>query len=134
MNEQVPRIAVVSPFLDKQHGTERALSEQAERLARDYGYEVHLYSQRVEDVGGVQEYRGRKGEAREPGRIWWHRVSEAPGPHVGKFLWWMRANERRRKKDESEQGLKHDLVYSPGINCRDADAILVHVVFAELVS
>ena len=138
LNEDPPRIAVVSPFLDKQHGTERAASEQVERLAWDYGYEVHLYCQRVEDVGGVEEYRGRGGAAgepeRSPGRIWWHRVSEAPGPHVGKFLWWMRANRRQRVRDGKEYGLKYDLVYSPGINCRDADAILIHVVFAELVT
>jgi len=37
LNEDPPRIAVVSPFLDKQHGTERAASEQVERLARDFG-------------------------------------------------------------------------------------------------
>jgi len=137
LNQDPPRIAVVSPFLDKRHGTERAASEQVERLARDYDYEVHLYCQRLEDVAGVEEYRGRRGAAsepeRSPGRIWWHRVSQAPGPHVGKFLCWMRANRRQRVSDGKEYGLKYDLVYSPGINCRDADAILIHVVFAELL-
>ena len=43
-------IAVVSPFLDKRHGTERCVAEQVERLAQEYGYEVHVYSQRVEDM------------------------------------------------------------------------------------
>ena len=45
-----PRIAVVSPFLDKKHGTERCVLEQVERLAREQDYEIHIYSQRVEDV------------------------------------------------------------------------------------
>jgi UDP-glucose:(heptosyl)LPS alpha-1,3-glucosyltransferase len=30
------------------------------------------------------------------------------------------------------RGLKCDLVYSPGINCLDADVVSVHIVFAEL--
>ena len=43
------RLAVVSPFLDKRHGTERCIAEQLERLAG--AYEIHLYSERVgEDV------------------------------------------------------------------------------------
>lgn len=132
MNGQPLRIAVVSPFLDKRHGTERAASEQVERLAGVYGHQVHLYCQRVEDVRGVREFRGEKGSAGEEGGIWWHRVPEARGPHLWKFLRWMRANQRQRKKDEEAHGLHFDLVYSPGINCRDADAILIHVVFSEL--
>jgi hypothetical protein len=39
----------VSPFVDRRHGTERALAELLERLARDYGCEIHLYAQRIED-------------------------------------------------------------------------------------
>ena len=132
MNGQPLRIAVVSPFFDKRHGTERAASEQVERLARVYGHEVHLYCQRVENLSGMREFRGAGAGAREGGRIWWHRVSEAQGPHLWKFLRWMRANQRQRKRDEEEHGLRFDLVYSPGINCRDADAILIHVVFSEL--
>ena len=44
------RLAVVSPFVDRRHGAERALAELLERLARDYGCEIHLYAQRVEDL------------------------------------------------------------------------------------
>ena len=44
------RLAVVSPFVDRRHGTERALAELLERLAGDYGCEIHLYAQRVEDL------------------------------------------------------------------------------------
>ena len=44
------RLAVVSPFVDRRHGTERVLAEVLERLAGKYGYEIHLYAQRVEDL------------------------------------------------------------------------------------
>jgi len=36
------RLAVVSPFVDRRHGTERAIAELLERLARDYHCEIHL--------------------------------------------------------------------------------------------
>lgn len=43
-----PRVAVVSPFLDKGHGTERIVLEWISRLVEDF--EIHVYSQRVKDV------------------------------------------------------------------------------------
>jgi len=109
------RIAVVSPFLDKQHGTERCVAEQVERLARDY--EVHLYSNRVEDV--------------DLSKIVWHRVPALLGPHALAYLWWLGANHFQRLWDRRFRGLKYDLLYMPGINCLDADVISVHIVFAE---
>jgi glycosyltransferase involved in cell wall biosynthesis len=111
-----PQIAVVSPFLDKRHGTERCVSEQIERLARDY--EVHVYSNRVEDV--------------DLSRIIWHRVRELPGPHLLAYCWWVIANRLSRWLDRRLHGLAPALVYSPGINCFDADVVSVHIVFAEL--
>jgi UDP-glucose:(heptosyl)LPS alpha-1,3-glucosyltransferase len=113
------RIAVVSPVLDKRQGTERCVAEQTERLARDHGYEVHLYSQRVEDL------------SLDGGRIIWHRVPSAPGPGLVKYLWWFAANHLWRWWDSRVRGIRYDLVYSPGINCLDADAVAVHIVFAE---
>jgi UDP-glucose:(heptosyl)LPS alpha-1,3-glucosyltransferase len=116
MPEQAkPRIAVVSPFLDKQHGTERCVAEQVERLARDY--EVHLYSNRVEDV--------------DLSKIVWHRVPALPGPHLFAYIWWFAANHFQRWWDARFRGLKCELLYMPGINCLDADVISVHIVFAE---
>jgi glycosyltransferase involved in cell wall biosynthesis len=111
------RIAVVSPFVDKRHGTERCLAEQLERLARDY--EIHLFSSRVEDtdLSGIE----------------WHRVPEIPGPHLAKYLFWFAANHVCRWNARRRAGRPYDLVYSPGINCLDADVVLVHVVFAELL-
>ncbi len=49
-----PRLTVVSPFVDKSHGTERVLAEQIERLSSDY--EIHLYSERVDDVDLEEDY------------------------------------------------------------------------------
>jgi UDP-glucose:(heptosyl)LPS alpha-1,3-glucosyltransferase len=138
------RIAVVSPFLDKRHGTERCVAEQIERLAGKYGYEVHLYSQSVEDLVGIEnDHCGlRSIEARGPraaglsgtsraGRIIWHRVPAIPGPHLVNYLWWFGANHVWRWRDRRFRGLRCQLTYTPGINCFDADVISVHVVFAE---
>jgi UDP-glucose:(heptosyl)LPS alpha-1,3-glucosyltransferase len=114
-NNAKPRIAIVSPFLDKQHGTECCVAEQAERLTRYY--EVHLYCNRVENV--------------DLSEIIWHRVPALPGPHALAYLWWLAANHLQRFGDGQFRGLKYDLLYSPGINCLNADVISVHIVFAE---
>lgn len=112
-----PRIAVVSPFVDKRHGTERCIAEQLERLASDY--EIHLFSSRVEDL--------------DLSRIVWHQVPQVPGPHLVKFLWWFVANHIWRWRERSRSERSFDLVYSPGINCLDGDVLYVHVVFAEVL-
>lgn len=109
-----PRIAVVSPFLDKQHGTERCIAEQVERLAAEY--EIHIYSMRVDDL--------------DSGKFILHRIPRLPGPHLFHYLWWFAANQLWRWRDRHFRGMRFDLVYSPGINCFDADAIAVHMVFA----
>jgi glycosyltransferase involved in cell wall biosynthesis len=132
------RIAIVSPFLDKRHGTERCVVEELERLARTYGHDVHVYSQRVEDLAGVQRFRARSHaalrelSARESGAIFWHKVPSLPGPHLVKYLWWFIANHVWRWWDRHVRGLRYDLVYSPGVNCLDADVVSVHILFAEL--
>jgi glycosyltransferase involved in cell wall biosynthesis len=109
------RIAVVSPFIDKRHGTERRVAECVNRLADDY--EIHIYSNRVEDV--------------DLGRVTWHRIPALPGPHLFAYLWWVAANHLWRWRDRRFRGLKPAVVYSPGINCFDADATSVHIVFAR---
>ena len=122
------RLAVVSPFVDRRSGTERALAELVERLARDYGCEIHLYSQSVEDlaVGPASA----QGEAQ--GNIIWHRVPPVPGPHLFRFLSWLFLNAFSRRWDRAMHGLYFDLVLSPGINGFDADVVLVHVLFLRL--
>ena len=119
MSEAVrrPRLAVISPFLDKRHGTERRVVEWVSRLAGTF--ETHVYSQHVEDL--------------DLARITWHRIPKIPGPHIVNFLWWLAANHLWRGWDRRIRGMRHDLVFSPGLNCLDADAISVHIVFAEYV-
>ncbi|HTS13013.1 MAG TPA: glycosyltransferase [Candidatus Limnocylindrales bacterium] len=110
-----PRIAVVSPFIDKRHGTERRVAEWIASLANDF--EIHVYSQRVEDL--------------DLGRVTWHRIPRMPGPHLLNYIWWFTANHLWRTWDKRFRGIRHDLVFSPGVNCLDADIVSVHVVFAE---
>lgn len=112
-----PRLAVVSPFLDKRHGTERRVVEWISQLASTF--EIHVYSQSVEDL--------------DLSRICWHRVPKIPGPHLLNFAWWLVANHLWRSWDRRVRGLRHDLTFSPGPNCLDADAISIHIVFAEYV-
>src|ERR1700677_596937 len=116
-NRLRPRIAVVSPFLDKGYGTERTVIEWLLHLPDDF--EVHLYSQRVEDLPS--------------GKFIWHRIPSIPAPGLLGFLWWFAANHICRAWDSRVRRLNYDLVYSPGINCFDADVISVHIVFAEFL-
>jgi glycosyltransferase involved in cell wall biosynthesis len=111
-----PRIAVVSPFLDKRHGTERTVAEQLERLAEEF--EFHIFSARVEDLDLT--------------KFTWHRLPIVPGPQVIRYLWFLTANHFSRWWDRWRYERSYDLVYSPGINCLDADLVAVHVVFADL--
>lgn len=123
------RLAVVSPFVDRRHGTERALAELLERLASNEHCEIHLYAQRVDGLAVVRP--GVPG-ARESGAIFWHRVFSIPGPHLLQFLAWLILNAISRTWDRWFQGLRFDLVVSPGINCLDADVIIVHALFHRL--
>ena len=114
-NRPKPRLAIVSPFLDKSHGTERMVIEWIERLADEF--EIHVYSQQIEDLN--------------LSKIVWHRVPKIPGPHLFNFLYWFSANSRMRRRDSHKQKRSFDIVFSPGTNCLDADAVTVHIVFAE---
>jgi glycosyltransferase involved in cell wall biosynthesis len=125
------RLAVVSPFLDRSHGMERCVVEQIERLAQKYGWEIHLYCQHVEQVAGVHTHSAAAEPLPGETRILGHKISDVPGPHVVKCIWWFAANHFRRWRDRWSGRVKPDLVYSPGINCLDADAIVVHIVFHE---
>ena len=113
--EHKPRLAVVSPFLDKRHGTERRVVEWVSRLADMF--EIHVYSQRVQDL--------------DLAKVVWHRIPKFPGPHILNFLWWFVANRVIRLWNARFRGLRPDLIFSPGPNCLDADVISVHIVFAE---
>lgn len=115
--------------MDRRHGTERALAEVLERLARGRQCEVHLYSQRVEDLPAADASPESPANS---GRILWHRVPSFPGPHLLQFISWLLLNSVRRAWDRTVHGLHFDLVLSPGINCLDADVVIVHALFRRL--
>jgi glycosyltransferase involved in cell wall biosynthesis len=115
LSKSKSRLAVVSPFLDKRNGTERIAVEWVTRLQDSF--EIHLYSQSVEDL--------------DLANIVWHRIPKLPGPHLVNFLWWFLANHLWRAWDRQIRRLRCDLVYSPGVNCLNADVVSVHIIFAE---
>lgn len=115
LRRRKPILAVVSPFIDKRHGTERCIAEQIAALAKDY--EIHLYSSRVEDL--------------PPGSVIWHRVFAVRGPEVFRFLWWFAGNAVVRWRDRV-RGLRPDVVYSPGPNCLRPDIVSVHALFTRI--
>jgi glycosyltransferase involved in cell wall biosynthesis len=131
------RIAVISPFLDRSHGTERCIVEQLERFAVEPGAEIHIYAQRVQDLRGVTRYKYRtpvrsdRDSAEKSNYLLWHKVPAIPGPHLLQYVFWFFANRICRWRDATFHSLKYDLLYSAGINATDADAISVHVVFHE---
>jgi glycosyltransferase involved in cell wall biosynthesis len=124
------RLAVISPFVDRRHGTERALAELLERLVGRYGCEVHLYAQRVEDLQLADSRSARP--PKEAGAIFWHKVPSVPGPHVAQFIGWMFLNGFLRRWHTTFRGGSYDLVLSPGINCLHPDLVIVHALFHRL--
>jgi len=123
------RIAVVSPFVDLRHGTERALAELLDRLAHQYRCEIHLYSERVEDLALSDPSTPHPADQ---GAILWHRIPALPGPHLVRFIAWMILNSVQRASHRLFRGLSFDLVLSPGINTWNADVIIVHALFHRL--
>lgn len=89
--------------------------------------EIHIYSQRIEDLIGVARYPASLSSS----RILWHKVPAMPGPHLFAYIWWFIVNHLLRFWDSRIRGIKFDLLYSPGINALDADVIAVHIVFRE---
>jgi glycosyltransferase involved in cell wall biosynthesis len=124
------RIAVVSPFLDRWHGTERAVVEQIERFLKTPGCEVHIYAQSVQDMEVIRYSRKLPGDGSGAHAIW-HKIPTLPGPHLLNFVWWCFANQAVRWWDRFLHSVRFDVVFSPGINCSDADAIAVQIVFHE---
>jgi glycosyltransferase involved in cell wall biosynthesis len=116
------RIAVITPFVDRQHGSERAVAELLDRLRRVDGNELHLFAERVTGV----EVGKPEGSSAGHGEILWHQVPGRRGPHLLAFWAWYRRNQQMRR------GTEFDIVFSPGVNCPDADIILVHALFSRL--
>ena len=123
------RLAAVSPFVDRSHGTERALAELLERLAQRHHCEIHLYSQRVEDIAVCDLSAERTERA---GGIFWHRVRRLPGPHLLEFVAWLAGNSSLRWCHRVLRRAPFDLIISPGINSLSADVVVVHALFHRL--
>ncbi len=64
--------------------------------------------------------------------IIWHKVPALPGPHLFQFLAWLFLNSICHAWDRWIHGLRFDLLLSPGINCLDADVVIVHALFRRL--
>jgi glycosyltransferase involved in cell wall biosynthesis len=132
------RLAVISPFLDRSHGTERCIVEQLERFALEPTAEIHIYAQRIQDLRGLTRYKysaatksaDHDAETKAQ-RLLWHKIPSIPGPHLLQYIFWFFANRICRWWDGVFHHARYDLLYSPGINATDADAISVHVVFHE---
>lgn len=109
-----PSVWIVTPDLHRQGGTERCLAEQIDRLKERF--DITVFAMRIEDID----------------RAGFH-VRMIPDPRIPqlfRWVWWVFANRVVRWRLSRREG-RPDAVYSPGINCLDADAITVHIVFLK---
>jgi glycosyltransferase involved in cell wall biosynthesis len=81
------------------------------------GFEIDIYSQRVEDM--------------DLSKCTWHRIPKLPGPHLFNFLWWLAAIRLWVYWNRYFHTLRYDLLFSSGANWPGADVICVHIVFSE---
>ncbi len=112
------RLAVVSPFLDKSHGTERIAVEWIAQIAGEF--DVHIYSQARRRSGPVD------------GHLASH--SETSGPAHREFSVVVQREPSLARLGPSRSRISITTSYTvPGVNCLDADAVSVHIVFAEFL-
>jgi phosphatidyl-myo-inositol dimannoside synthase len=103
---------VVSPEVHRRGGTERSLTEQIDRWHDRF--DVRVYSMDVSPAV-AEESTVRH-------------VPRLPGPHLVRWIFWCLTNPLLRRLDTDR---RPDVVYSPGINCGDADAMSVGIMFAN---
>ena len=108
------KVWVVTPELHRRGGTERCLAEQVERWRERF--DLRLYTMRAYGVNldGVAV----------------RRIPWLPGPHLFRYTWWFVANVLVRAWDARRLG-PPDVVHSTGINCPDAQAMSVHMIFGK---
>jgi UDP-glucose:(heptosyl)LPS alpha-1,3-glucosyltransferase len=123
------RIAVISPSVDRRHGTERAVAELLDRLSTQHGDTIDLYAQKVSDLNCNADHAASGDNS---AKIIWHRVSSFPAPHLVQFLGWLLLNRWTRRRRQRATHTVPDIIFSPGINTLDADVILVHAVFHRI--
>lgn len=109
-----PRVWIVTPEIHRSGGTERSVAEQVERWREHFT--IRLYTMLAEDV--------------DLDHVSVRLIPRPPGPHLLRYLWWFIANHALRWWDRGRLDAP-DVTYSPGINCLDADAISVHIVFGR---
>jgi glycosyltransferase involved in cell wall biosynthesis len=108
-----PRVAVATPELHRLGGTERVTAEQVERWSLEF--DVRVYVSRMVDV-------------RVP-PAGFRTVRTIPGPNLLRYLWWFAGNSLVRVREGRRR--PEDVTFSPGVNCLDADAIGIHIVFSK---
>jgi len=123
------RITVISPSVDRQHGTERAVAELLDRLSTQHCDSIDLYAQKVSDLNCNAAHPV---VASDSAKIIWHRVNSFPAPHLIQFLGWLLLNRWTRWRRQRATHTVPDIIFSPGINALDADVILVHAVFRRI--
>jgi hypothetical protein len=65
------RLATISTFVDSRRGTQRALAELLERLARTYQLEIHFLARLGDDLDVAPP---NSEQLAESGAILWHKV------------------------------------------------------------
>jgi glycosyltransferase involved in cell wall biosynthesis len=88
-----------------------------------------LYSERVKELALGDALTSRRDAT---GAILWRRVPSFRGPHIMQFALWVAMNGWARWRERLFRGASFDLVVSPGINCLDADVVIVHALFHRL--
>lgn len=106
-----PRIAVVTPELHTWRGSERCTYEQVARLRDRYSFVVYTMGAVEPPLTGVDI----------------RKVPWLAGPLAVRYVWWFLAQHIVRAVD-GYRGLRPDIVFSPGVNCLDADVISVHLL------
>jgi glycosyltransferase involved in cell wall biosynthesis len=102
------RIAYVIIDCNRREGTARAVAEVAERMARNYGHEVHLFSRTAEDI--------------DLSLIRWHRVAGPRRPEAAHFATFFALVGLKLRRE------RFDIVHSAGCNTAQADIYTVQNV------
>src|SRR4051794_26097603 len=105
---------VVTPGLDRRGGTERCTAEELSRWQSRFAIKVFTHA---------------IGDENLPETVT-NRLRGLPAPHLVRFLWWFGCNHVVRFRTRRAQGAP-SVTHSPGVNCLDADAIGVHMVFGR---
>ena len=108
-----PRVAVATPELHRLGGTERVTAEQVERWSLEF--DVRVFVSRMVDVRVP------------PAAV--RAVRTIPGPNLLRYLLVVRGNSFIRVRDAWRRPA--DVTFSPGVNCLDADAIGIYIVFSK---